>query len=363
MEEHEGPRGLSRFRTATVVGAGGLACAAIGAFLGGLGGSLTIDPAAAHAIASSTAPEQALAATVDQAYRSAPVTSGSAAVATAAFSPLSESPTRGVAGVPSLTDDPSSNQPVTDLSLGTFGIPGAPGTAARGGGNTASGVATGCPSAQGDQGVSCTLDDLTGILGGLGTAQSNPSGPLDGLPPTPAGVVAEVTGTLSFLNSLVPATGLPTGLPTSLPASGVTTTGLPPAVLGLLAASDPAPAVGGGSSPPPGAAALAQALNGAAGAAATGGSTTTPTLPSLPLPSTGATVPSVPRLPVTAPSGSLPASTVTTPTAPTGGGPSTVTVPLPALPVPVSTPTVSGGGISVGISSSGSTSGLTLTLP
>ena len=40
--ESEGPRGLARYRNAAMVGAGGLACAAVGAFLGGLGGSFTI---------------------------------------------------------------------------------------------------------------------------------------------------------------------------------------------------------------------------------------------------------------------------------------------------------------------------------
>jgi hypothetical protein len=363
-EETEGPRGLSRFRTATMVGAGGLACAAIGAFFGGLGGSFTIDPTATHSVASSNSPEQTLAATVNQAYGSAPASSGPGAAAAASFSPVSGPLTRGIAAFQTLMGDPSTNLPVTTLSLGGFGIPGATGTAGAGtAGVGGGGVATGCTSAQGALGVSCILDDLTSILGGLGTAESIPSSPLDGLAPTLA--VSEVTGTLSYLNSLVPVTGLPTtglpttGLPTGLPTGGLTTTGLPPTVLGLLAASVPATAGGGSSAPLPGAAALAQALSGVGGSP--GGSTTTSTVPSLPLPPTGATVPSVPSLPVTTPSGSLPApATVTTPSS---SGSSTVNVPLPALPVPVSTPTISGGGISVGMSSSGSTSGLTLTMP
>ena len=56
--EGEGPRGLARYRNAAMVGAGGLACAAVGAFLGGLGGYFTIAPAAAHPLASSTTPDQ-----------------------------------------------------------------------------------------------------------------------------------------------------------------------------------------------------------------------------------------------------------------------------------------------------------------
>src|SRR5271168_1373345 len=59
--ESEGPRGLARYRNAAMVGAGGLACAAVGAFLGGLGGAFTISPAAAHPLASATTPDQSAA--------------------------------------------------------------------------------------------------------------------------------------------------------------------------------------------------------------------------------------------------------------------------------------------------------------
>ena len=41
--------GFGRYRNAALVGAGGLACAAVGALLGGLGGYFTVAPAAAHA--------------------------------------------------------------------------------------------------------------------------------------------------------------------------------------------------------------------------------------------------------------------------------------------------------------------------
>ena len=59
--ESEGPRGLARYRNAAMVGAGGLACATVGAFLGGLGGAFTISPAAAHPLASATTPDQSAA--------------------------------------------------------------------------------------------------------------------------------------------------------------------------------------------------------------------------------------------------------------------------------------------------------------
>ena len=98
--EGEGPRGLARYRNAAVVGAGGLACAAVGAFLGGLGGYFTVNPAAAHSVASSSsssAQDQPLAAAVNQAYHSSTAKSGTAALAAASFSDLSGSLTQSIA--------------------------------------------------------------------------------------------------------------------------------------------------------------------------------------------------------------------------------------------------------------------------
>ena len=54
-------RGALALRTAGLVGAGGLACAAVGAFLGGLGGYFTVNPAAAHSVASTSATSPSLA--------------------------------------------------------------------------------------------------------------------------------------------------------------------------------------------------------------------------------------------------------------------------------------------------------------
>ena len=82
--EGEGPRGLARYRNAAMVGAGGLACAAVGAFLGGLGGYFTIAPAAAHPLASSTSPDGAPAPPT-QANGGAATASGTEAVVTAAL--------------------------------------------------------------------------------------------------------------------------------------------------------------------------------------------------------------------------------------------------------------------------------------
>ena len=116
--------------------------------------------------------------------------------------------------------------------------------------------------------------------------------------------------------------------------------------------------------PGPGVSALNPVLNGIA--AAVGGSSgpTTPSLPSLPLPSTGGSAPTLPSLPITTPGGSLPAPpTVGTPSAPSSGGGTNINIPLPSLPVPVNPPTIKIGGISVGVSTGGSNSGLTLSLP
>src|SRR5580704_15222120 len=105
--ESEGPRGLARYRNAVMVGAGGLACATVGAFLGGLGGAFTISPAAAHPLASATTPDQSAAA-AEQAADGAGSTSGTAALTTAALSSLSGSLTQGVAPLQWLTSQSGS---------------------------------------------------------------------------------------------------------------------------------------------------------------------------------------------------------------------------------------------------------------
>ncbi len=87
----QGPRGFTRYRNATLVGAGGLACAAVGALMGGLGGYLTVKPAAAHPVASSTKQDPSLDGAVSQASRLSSAVSGSAAVTGALFSLLSGS--------------------------------------------------------------------------------------------------------------------------------------------------------------------------------------------------------------------------------------------------------------------------------
>ncbi len=359
-EGHEGPRGISRYRSAAMVGAGGLACAAVGAFLGGLGGYFTVNPAAAHSVASSSTTDQPLAAAVNQAYRVASQQSGSAAVAAASFSSLSGSLTKGIAPFQTLSYRSPVNLPVSSLPLGAGGSTGGTGTGGTGtggtgtggtGGGTGTGTGSGCTANQSDLGLSCILETLTGLLSNLGSLQGDPTGALNGLMPTLSSVVADVTGTLSDLSSLLPTSSLP------LPTAGLPTAGT---VTGSVASSN-----GGRTQVPgPGVSALNPVLNGIA--AAVGGSSgpTTPSLPSLPLPSAGGTAPALPSLPITTPGGSLPAPpAVGTPAAPSAGGGTNINVPLPPLPVPVNPPTINIGGISVGVSTGGSNSGLTLSLP
>ncbi len=362
----EGARGLSRYRNAALVGAGGLTCAAIGAFLGGLGGYLTVNPASVRPLASAAGPSQQLATAVDQAYRVASG-GGSADATTAWFSPPSGALAQG--------GDPL--QWLTTSGSGNVSVAGSPATAsdqpglgAVGSGSGLLGLGLGCTT-ESDLGVGCILGSVTSALGGLGSASSDPTVVVDELLPSLNGVVSDVTGMLSDLGALLPIGSLPTA-------------GLPPAVLeelGLGSLLGPGTGSGGLASLTPLGSSLgalgsigsggADSLPGStAGLGAAGGaSSTTGSLSSAGGSSSGEHS--------SAPSGSVSSSasagksttttstsTTTTTTKPSGSGSSgtTVTVPLPSLPLP-STPPVSVGGVSVGANSSGSGSGLSLTLP
>ncbi len=159
-----GAEGFARFRTAAAVGAGGLACAALGAFAGGLGGHVTIAPAAAHSVATSSAPGHSLAASVNQGYRSSPVVGRSGAVAVASFATSGPLTQGGIAAFSALMPDPPPNRPVTASSVGSLGVPGAAGTA--------------------------------GGAGGTAGAPSDPPSPLEGLAPTMRRRLSDLTGAL-----------------------------------------------------------------------------------------------------------------------------------------------------------------------
>ncbi len=273
--ESEGPRGLARYRNAAMVGAGGLACAAVGAFLGGLGGAFTISPAAAHPLASSTAEDPlTAAAAAGEAQDMAGSTDGTAAVTTAVLSSLSGSLTQAAAPLQWLTSaDGSMPAPVADLADVTT-TSGSGGDAGAGSG---SGAGSGCTPTTTDLGLGCVLGSLTTALGNVGTLPSDPTEELGSLAPGLTGVVSDVTGTLADLGSLLPIASLP------LPAGGLPSLGLPG--LSALDASLPT-SLGTPTSLLSGTGAITSLLEGVT-AAATGGTSgstgsTVPTLPSLP---------------------------------------------------------------------------------
>lgn len=367
----ERPRGFQRYRTAALVGAGGLACAAAGAFLGGLGGYFSISPAAAHQVGASTITQDLpLAQAVDNAAHSsssgAPRTSAVAGAA-AQFSKVSGSLTQGIAPFATLTSLPLQNLPVTGIP-GLYNGSGGSGTGVIDSG-TVDGTTltgqpgnnpTGCTSAD-PLGLTCMVASLSGALTSLGSVP-DPGSLLNTLPGLD-GVVTNVTVTLQSLTGLLPIASLPTG-------GIVPTTVLAGIGGGSLAG---APAATSSTSSPVGA--LAPVLNTVGSLSGGLGSTTSPATPSLPLPSLPSLpLPSLPSLPLpslpstgsTLPT-SLPSGTTASPTVTTqssgssSGGSTTVNVPLP-LPISPTQP-ISIGGLSVGISSTGSTSGLTLTLP
>jgi hypothetical protein len=371
VEADERPRGFQRYRTAALVGAGGMACAAAGAFLGGLGGYFTISPAAAHPVASPTITQDLpLAQAVNNAAHvasSSPSANGSSAEAAASFSNTSGSLTEGIAPFTTLTSEPLQNLPVVSLPglpVSTTGTGGTDGTGtggtgtvdggSGGGGGGGGGTGAGCASGSSDLGLTCILQSLTGALSNLGSLSGgNPGALLNGLVPSLTGVVSDVTGTLQQLTSLLPIASLPVA-----GGSGGTT---------VLAGTDNPVTTGSASTTgtkstgtSPVVSALAPVLNGVS--ALTGGAlgSSSPSLPSLPLSGLTGGTSSLPSLPVTTPSGtpSTP-PTVSTPSAPTSGGSNTINVPLP---LPITVPTISIGGLSVGINSTKG-SGLTLTLP
>ena len=173
---NDGPRGLARYRNAVMVGAGGLACAGVGAFLGGLGGYFTVNPAAARSLVSSTAPDQQLAAAANQAQQEAGSAGGTQAVVTAALTSLSGSLTQNAAPLQWLTAQPGS-LPVTAVGSGA-GLPGAgpAGTGGTSGPGTGSGTGSGCTATTTDLGLGCVLGSLTTALGNVGSLPSDPDG-------------------------------------------------------------------------------------------------------------------------------------------------------------------------------------------
>jgi hypothetical protein len=337
--------GLARYRTAALVGAGGMACAAAGALLGGLGGYFTLSPASAHAVTSSH-DNLPLAAAANTAYHPAAVAGATDARPAAGGRTVSDVTNRAsgsgattfaTAAGPLLNGStpltaPSATQPITSPSGGT--------------------PSAGSPGGQVTQivtaGLTEVLDNLTQALSEVTTLPTNRGGL--GTVTSLTGDISDVTGTLSNLSRLMP---VPSALSTgTLPVlSAAAPTSAPATTAG---SAHVATAPDRNSTPSPKVSALTSVLSG--GAAATSGSTASGLagIPSLPLLS-GGSASARPSLPLTSPTGTLPS--------------------LPEIPLPLP-PVVSNSGgstcvtvpsltktLSVGLGSNGDSSGATVCVP
>ena len=139
LEAADRPRGFQRYRTATLVGAGGMVCAAAGAFLGGLGGYFTVSPAAAHPLASPTITQDLpLAQALNHAAHAAfldPVGRRDVGRRGGVLLEGVRLLTEGIAPFTTLTSEPLQNLPVV-------GLPGLPSTS-TGTGSGTDGTGTG----------------------------------------------------------------------------------------------------------------------------------------------------------------------------------------------------------------------------
>ena len=234
QDSRERPTGLARYRTAGLVGAGGLACATLGAFLGGLGGYFTVSPAGAHAVASTS--QDSPAATASHVARSA----GSAAMAATtepSFSLPSGGLTSAGSGLGSVTAAPSSNAPVVGgpVGGGTGGgapIPGNGSGGSTGGGSTTTGggsTGTTLPTGGGGNTSTCTgVGCVVGVNGLPSLPVPTPSLPVT--VPTPSLPVAVPPLPVS----VPPAPALP---PVTVTAPAPLPTTPPPVTVGPVSVS------------------------------------------------------------------------------------------------------------------------------
>jgi hypothetical protein len=406
------PRARARSRHAAMAGAGGMACAAMGALLGGLGGlggpggsgvlgvlgGLGANPAAAQPLESSPSPVKAGAS------GRVGVARGSAAIATASLHSVSGPLTQKIAPLNGQTA--GTDTPPTAAEEGSTASPGNPGLSSIPGRPTQapSEVGGGSNAAAGplDSDIPVSSSALTEVEGAIaGPSSLKPitslpvpsvslpsklTGPLESNLPAPSGIVSDVTAVLADPgpSSLKPITSLPVpavSLPSKLlgplesgvsdPSSAVTEAegviARPSSLKSIT--SLPVPAVnvpGSGQSASGSSSPLSSVVAGVVPSLDDGVSgSSVPALPSVPVPDSMSSTAAPPTAAL--PSGPTTGTTATVtiaatpPTAATG--PATTTAPLPTLPTPKSTPPVSVGGVSVGVSTAGSTSGATLSLP
>ena len=360
---HAAPRPVTRFtryRSAALVGAGGLACATAGAFLGGLGGYFNLSPAGTHSVTTQSE-TVALAAAANAVYHGTPVVLPA---------PSGGKDSRTYSGTGSV------GAPAATFAAASGPLPGggAPLQApAVSGGTSNSNPSSGGGSPSGGQSsqtpppppppplpppsppaVSIThlLDQLTDALSSLTSVPAVPNGGGGGMITPLSTVVSGMTGTLTNLDSLMPlpaptSPGVTLPVPAAAPLTGGSTTSQS-AAPSAAAPSDRNSA----PSPSPSSSALSAV---AASVAPPTGSTgaVPPVIPSLPLPATIGSGSTIPSLPVVSPVGTLPAPPVVSPPTVTSSGGTTC----------VSAPTVQVGPVSIGVNKAGAPTGATVCIP
>lgn len=222
----ERPTGLARYRNAALVGAGGLACATVGALLGGLGGYFTVSPAGAHAVASTKA-DGSSSPSVHRPAHSSDSTANSGLPATG-FSPVSGGLTQAGSGVGSITASPSPNAPLSGVPVRGGPIAGGSGSGGSGatGGNGSTGgggTNTPTPPVQATPTNPTTCQSVSIPVVGCVSPPSLPAPTLPSLPvttptaPLPLPVSVQTTPTTSGGTSTSVTATAPVPLPTTPP--------------------------------------------------------------------------------------------------------------------------------------------------
>jgi hypothetical protein len=335
----------SRSRTVALVASGGLACAVVGALLGGLGGEFGVSPASAHSLSSSSdfVPLTQLANaafSVPQVIAPAVVKPKGGSLSSVGGNTVTSLPTTLGGVVKGITAaDPAT--PVLDASQSPTGISTVADTTSKNGGadvGTKSTSANPLDAVTGvlTDGLSGVLTDLTASLRGIMALPSNPSAGLTGAVGPLVNVLSDLSSTLSNLIAILPAPttlgtpGLPVvlaGAPVVSNGSAITSGAAAPSVSGLpkTVTSTITPLLGSLTAPITGVVAPDPSFGSGL-----------PSLPTVPLPVFGSTpLPSLPVISTVV--SSLPTlPTVDLPILPTAstGTPTCVSTPPVSLPLP-----------------------------
>jgi hypothetical protein len=352
----------SRSRTVALVASGGLACAVVGAFLGGLGGEFGVSPASAHALNSSSdfVPLSSLADAAFHSHSAASPAAVAAAknevISTLSGNTVTTLPTTLGGVVKGITAaDPAS--PVLDTSNSPGGISDAVNTTGTQSGsgspvtdtNPVDGVVSDLSI-----GLNGVLSNLTAALSGIVSLPNDPTAGLTGVVEPLSGVLTSLSSTLVGLTTVLP---VPTQLTTSPILTGAPTSEAPAVTNSSHAPASPVAAV---TKTVSGVVNTVTAPVTSVLAPVVGSGSGLPSLPTAPLLPTTSDSP-LPSLPVVAPTSSAPIlPPVTIPILPTSSTtpPTCTTTPiLPSVPLPtVALGTVSLGAVSVGVNVGGTTS-------